>query len=86
MQVVEILRRIVISGRKLLPLQAYWIALVRVSIGVFFCITGATKLFDPGARQEMVQTLASSGIPFPEANALFVSIGSSSCVFATSDK
>lgn len=74
MQVVEILRRIVISGRKLLPLQAYWIALVRVSIGVFFCITGATKLFDPGARQEMVQTLASSGIPFPEANALFVSI------------
>ena len=51
MQVVEILRRIVISGRKLLPLQAYWIALVRVSIGVFFCITGATKLFDPGARQ-----------------------------------
>ena len=74
MQVVEILRRIVISGRKLLPLQAYWIALVRVSIGVFFCITGATKLFDPGARQEKVQTLASSGIPFPEANALFVSV------------
>jgi len=72
--VVEILRRIVVSGRQLLPLQAYWIALVRVSIGVFFCITGARKLFDPGARQEMVQTLTSSGIPFPEVNALFVSV------------
>ena len=74
MLVVEILRRIVVSGRQLLPLQAYWIALVRVSIGVFFCITGARKLFDPGARQEMVQTLTSSGIPFPEVNALFVSV------------
>ena len=62
------------ASRRIRPLETYWIALVRFSIGVFFCISGATKLFDSAARQEMVQTLASSGIPFPEANAIFVSI------------
>ena len=45
--------RLATAGRRLRPLQGYWIALVRFAIGVFFCITGATKLFDPGARQEM---------------------------------
>jgi len=66
--------RLATAGQGLRPLQGYWIALVRFAIGVFFCITGATKLFDPGARQEMVQTLASSGVPLPEVNALFVSV------------
>lgn len=59
--------------RHVRALEGYWIVLVRVSIGVFFCITGATKLFDTGARNEMVQTLVASGIPFPELNALAIS-------------
>jgi len=71
---VDLLRRIVLLARQLLPLQGYWIALVRLSIGIFFCISGATKLFDAGAREEMVKTLISSGVPFPEINALFISV------------
>lgn len=61
-------------GRRLTPLRAYWAALVRVSLGAFFCISGGTKLLDSGARQEMVQTLTASGISLPELNALFVSL------------
>jgi putative oxidoreductase len=68
------LRRVVAAGRRLAPLQPYWVAVVRAAVGVFFCISGATKLLQPGARQQMVQTLASSGIPFPELNAVFVSL------------
>ena len=73
MNPVSVLRRILDLSRQLLPLQGYWIALVRFALGLFFCITGATKLFDAAARAEMVKTLIASGVPFPEANAFFVS-------------
>ncbi|MEE3326275.1 MAG: DoxX family protein [Myxococcota bacterium] len=74
MNPLSILRRVLDLARQLLPLQGYWIALVRFAIGVFFCITGATKLFDAASRAEMVQTLIASGIPFPEVNAVFISV------------
>lgn len=73
MNFFELFRRGVTSSRRLLALEGYWIALVRVSIGVFFCITGGTKLLDAGARDEMVRTLVSSGVPFPEVNAFVIS-------------
>lgn len=47
---------------------------VRVLIGVFFCISGATKLFVPAKFSAMEQTLVQSHIPFPHANAIFVSV------------
>jgi putative oxidoreductase len=50
------------------------ITVARVLIGIFFCITGATKLFVPAQFKVMEQTLAQSHIPFPHANALFVSL------------
>src|SRR6516165_5527348 len=46
----------------------------RVLIGIFFCISGATKLLVPAQFTLMEQTLAQSHIPFPHANALFVSL------------
>ena len=50
------------------------VAAVRVVIGVFFCISGATKLFVPAKFSAMEQTLVQSHIPFPHANAIFVSV------------
>jgi putative oxidoreductase len=47
---------------------------VRVLIGIFFCISGGTKLLVPAKFTSMEHTLAQSHIPFPHANALFVSL------------
>lgn len=47
---------------------------VRVLIGIFFCVSGGTKLFVPAKFSEMEHTLAQSHIPFPHANAIFVSL------------
>lgn len=56
--------------------EAEWmpITAVRVLIGVFFCISGGTKLFVPARFRTMEQTLAESHIPFPHGNAIFVSL------------
>jgi len=51
----------------------------RILIGVFFCISGATKLLVPAQFRLMEQTLAQSHIPFPHANALFVSLVEFAC-------
>jgi len=50
------------------------ITVVRVLIGIFFCISGGTKLLVPAQFSTMEHTLAQSHIPFPHANALFVSL------------
>jgi len=50
------------------------ITAARVLTGIFFCISGGTKLFVPAQFKIMEQTLAESHIPFPHANALFASL------------
>src|SRR6516165_9011120 len=50
------------------------ITAVRVLIGIFFCISGGTKLLVPSQFSMMEHTLAQSHIPFPHASALFVSL------------
>lgn len=50
------------------------ITAVRVLIGVFFCVSGGTKLFVPAKFSAMEHTLAQSHVPFPHANAIFVSL------------
>lgn len=50
------------------------ITAVRVLIGIFFCVSGGTKLFVPAKFSAMEHTLAQSHIPFPHANAIFVSL------------
>jgi putative oxidoreductase len=52
---------------------------VRVLVGIFFCISGGTKLFVPSKFSMMEQTLAQSHIPFPHATALFVSLAEFAC-------
>ena len=50
------------------------ITAVRVLIGIFFCISGGTKLFVPSQFSTMQRTLAESHIPFPHASAFLVSL------------
>jgi len=54
-------------------LEQYAILLVRVSIGVFFAISGANKLFVSGGTKPVYDTLVKAKIPFPQLTAYFVS-------------
>jgi putative oxidoreductase len=54
-------------------LEQYAILLVRVSIGLFFAISGAKKLFVAGSRQTMYETLVKAKVPFPHLMTYFVS-------------
>ena len=53
--------------------EQYAILLVRVSIGLFFAISGANKLFAAGGLKTMYETLVAAKIPFPRQMASFVS-------------
>ncbi len=53
--------------------EQYAILLVRVSIGLFFAISGARKLFVAGSRQTMYETLARAKVPLPNLMTYFVS-------------
>jgi len=54
-------------------LEPYAILLVRVSLGLFFAISGANKLFVAGSRQTMYGTLVKAKVPFPHLMTYFVS-------------
>jgi len=54
-------------------LEPYAIVLVRVSIGLFFAISGANKLFVAGGTKPVYDTLVQAKVPFPEQTAYFVS-------------
>jgi putative oxidoreductase len=46
-------------------LEQYAILLVRVSIGLFFAISGASKLFVAGGTKPVYETLVKAKVPFP---------------------
>jgi putative oxidoreductase len=54
-------------------LEQYAILLIRVSIGLFFAISGANKLFVSGSRQTLYETLLEAKVPFPHLMSYFVS-------------
>ncbi len=54
-------------------LEQWAILLVRVSLGVFFAISGANKLFVAGDTKPVYETLVVAKIPFPKQTAYFVS-------------
>jgi putative oxidoreductase len=54
-------------------LEQYAILLVRISIGLFFAISGAYKLFVAGGTKPVYDTLIQAKIPFPRFTAYFVS-------------
>jgi putative oxidoreductase len=52
--------------------EQYAILLVRVSIGLFFAISGANKLFVSGGTKPVYDTLVKAKVPFPRQTAYFV--------------
>lgn len=54
-------------------LEQYAILLVRVSLGLFFAISGANKLFVAGGTKPVYDTLVKAKVPFPRLMAYFVS-------------
>lgn len=54
-------------------LEPYAIVLARVSIGLFFAISGGKKLFVAGGRKPVYHTLVKAQVPFPHQMAYFVS-------------
>jgi putative oxidoreductase len=53
--------------------EPFGILLARVSLGVFFAISGGNKLFVPSRTRQMYETLAGAGIPSPHFMTYFVS-------------
>jgi putative oxidoreductase len=53
-------------------LEQFAILLVRVSIGLFFAISGGNKLFVAGGTKPVYDTLVKAKVPFPRQTAYFV--------------
>jgi putative oxidoreductase len=53
-------------------LEQYALLLVRVSLGLFFAISGANKLFVAGGTKPVYETLVKAKVPFPQQTAYFV--------------
>src|ERR1700722_5301765 len=53
-------------------LEQYAILLVRISIGLFFAISGGNKLFVAGGTKPVYETLVKANVPFPHQTAYFV--------------
>ena len=54
-------------------LEQYAILLVRVSLGLFFALSGANKLFAASGTKPVYETLVKAQVPFPHLMAYFVS-------------
>jgi putative oxidoreductase len=52
--------------------EQFAILLVRVSIGLFFAISGGNKLFVAGGTKPVYETLVKANVPFPRQTAYFV--------------
>jgi putative oxidoreductase len=59
--------------------EQYAILLVRVSIGLFFAISGANKLFVAGAITPVYDTLVKAKAPLPRQTAYFVATAEFVC-------
>jgi putative oxidoreductase len=66
----ELVRSLLLGNRSR---EEFAILVARVSIGVFFAISGANKLFVPERTHQMLETLTHAGIPFPNLMTYFVS-------------
>ena len=53
-------------------LEQYAILLARVSLGLFFAISGANKRFVAGGTKPVYDTLVKAKVPFPRQTAYFV--------------
>src|ERR1700732_2841221 len=55
-------------------LQQYAILLTRASLGLFFAISGANKLFVAGGTKPVYETLDKAKVSYPQLTAYFVSV------------
>src|SRR5215467_1375701 len=67
----DALMRFVLSGNR--SLEEFVVLLARISLGVFFAISGGNKLFVPSQYKLMYETIVGAGIPFPHVMTYFVS-------------
>ena len=67
----DALMHFLLSGNR--SLEYFAALLARISLGVFFAISGANKLFDASQYKLMYETIVGAGIPFPHAMTYFVS-------------
>ena len=65
------LMRFVSSGNR--SLKIFAVLLARLSLGVFFAISGGNKLFVASQYKLMYETIVGAGIPFPHVMTYFVS-------------
>ena len=65
-----LLRSVLLGNRSW---EEFSILFARVSLGVFFAISGGNKLFVASRTRQMYETLAGAGIPFPHFMTYFVS-------------
>jgi putative oxidoreductase len=66
----ELIRSFLVGSRSWEQLS---IVIARVSLGIFFAISGANKLFTASHTRQMYETLAGAKIPFPHLMTYFVS-------------
>jgi putative oxidoreductase len=67
----DALMRFILSGNR--SLEEFVALLARISLGVFFAISGGNKLFVAGQYKRMYETIVGAGIPFPHLMTYFVS-------------
>ena len=67
----DALMRFMSSGSR--SLEKFVVLLARVSLGVFFAISGGNKLLVTSQYKIMYETIAGAGIPFPHVMTYFVS-------------
>lgn len=48
------------------------ILVARVSLGLFFAVSGYHKLFNPTKHEDLIHLMAEIGLPFPEFMAIFL--------------
>ena len=70
MKAYALMRSMLLGNRQW---EEFAILLARVSLGVFFAISGGNKLFVASRTRQMYETLAGAGIPFPHFMTYFVS-------------
>src|SRR5215470_3783052 len=71
MKLGELIRSFLLGSR---PREQFSILLARISLGVFFAISGGNKLFVASRTRQMYETLAGAGIPAPHFMTYFVSL------------
>ena len=67
----DVLKRFIFLGNR--SLEEFAVLLARISLGVFFAISGGNKLFVASQHKIMYETIVGAGIPFPQFMTYFVS-------------